>query len=88
MTLSENSCKNKEMWQIVDNEMFKTIEDARDQRQRYLNVGIEPYIESIGKGFKLVLMNCLGQQQTLTNISIFRKSIKGMKRKLEIISIE
>ena len=89
MTSSENLCKKaKRQWQIVDNQIFKNIEDARDYKNRYLNKGVNCYVETIGNGFKLVVANCYGLDETNSVISSVRKKVKEMKRNLEIISIE
>lgn len=86
MTSSENLCKGT--WQIVDNTIYLDIEDARAMVQAYRNKGFRTYIETIGSGFKIVFVNCIGTDQAQRTIHTIRQMLKGTKSSLDIISVD
>ena len=88
MTSSENSCKKKGLWQVVDNKIYKSIEEARVLVQFYYNRGLSCYIETLGSGFKIVFCNCLGSELALEKIRYCRQMLKGTKQTLDIINID
>lgn len=85
MTLSENLCR-KHNWQIVDNELFNNIEDARYQIEKYKARGINCYLDFIGNHFKIVFSTSV----SLASAKIKRKELKTTikDRDVEIISLD
>lgn len=88
MTSLENSCKPILMWQIVDNMIYKTIDEAREQLAIYRNRKVSCYIETIGNGFKIVFGNHVGQEAAVEQIHNLRQTLKGLRATLEMITIE
>ena len=72
----------------MDNKIYPSLEEARMKVQFYLNKGLRTYIEMIGKGYKIVFDNCIGQEETLQTIHTCRQMLKGTKTTLDIISVE